>query len=78
MQPNLYQMKTEINSMERKVAICRKTKEEHKQILNLMEQTGNELDDFLMNGKLITMKQQKSKVEGATSSVERIENALKR
>ena len=43
-----------------------------------MEQTGNELDDFLMNGKLITMKQQKSKVEGATSSVERIENALKR
>ena len=64
--------------MERKVAICRKTKEEHKQILNLMEQTGNELDDFLMNGKLITMKQQKSKVEGATSSVERIENALKR
>ena len=78
MQPNLYQMKTEINSMERKVSICRKTKEEHKQILNLMEQTGNELDDFLMNGKLITMKQQKSKVEGATSSVERIENALKR
>ena len=78
MQPNLYQMKTEINSMERKVAICRKTKEEHKQILNLMEQTGNELDDFLMNGKLITMKQQKSKVEGATSSVERIGNALKR
>ena len=64
--------------MERKVSICRKTKEEHKQILNLMEQTGNELDDFLMNGKLITMKQQKSKVEGATSSVERIENALKR
>ena len=64
--------------MERKVAICRKTKEEQKQILNLMEQTGNELDDFLMNGKLITMKQQKSKVEGATSSVERIENALKR
>ena len=78
MQPNLYQMKTEINSMERKVSICRKTKEEHKQILNLMEQTGNELDDFLMNGKLITMKQQKSKVEGATSSVERIGNALKR
>ena len=78
MQPNLYQMKTEINSMERKVSICRKTKEEHKQILNLMEQTGNELDDFLVNGKLITMKQQKSKVEGATSSVERIENALKR
>ena len=78
MQPNLYQMKTEINSMERKVAICRKTKEEQKQILNLMEQTGNELDDFLVNGKLITMKQQKSKVEGATSSVERIENALKR
>ena len=64
--------------MERKVAICRKTKEEQKQILNLMEQTGNELDDFLVNGKLITMKQQKSKVEGATSSVERIENALKR
>ena len=64
--------------MERKVSICRKTKEEHKQILNLMEQTGNELDDFLVNGKLITMKQQKSKVEGATSSVERIENALKR
>ena len=64
--------------MERKVSICRKTKEEHKQILNLMEQTGNELDDFLMNGKLITMKQQKSKVEGATSSVERIGNALKR
>ena len=78
MQPNLYQMKTEINSMERKVSICRKTKEEHKQILNLMEQTGNELDDFLVNGKLITMKQQKSKVEGATSSVERIGNALKR
>ena len=78
MQPNLYQMKTEINSMERKVAICRKTKEEQKQILNLMEQTGNELDDFLVNGKLITMKQQKSKVEGATSSVERIGNALKR
>ena len=64
--------------MERKVSICRKTKEEHKQILNLMEQTGNELDDFLVNGKLITMKQQKSKVEGATSSVERIGNALKR
>ena len=64
--------------MERKVAICRKTKEEQKQILNLMEQTGNELDDFLVNGKLITMKQQKSKVEGATSSVERIGNALKR
>ena len=51
--------------METKVAVCKKEEQKEIHILNLMEnaQTGYQLDGFLVDRKLITIKQQQKTVE---------------
>ena len=58
-------METEISSMETKVAVCKREEQKERHILNLMEnaQTGNQLDGFLVDRRLITIKQQQKTVE---------------